>query len=154
MLNLVTHGLRVSTYIVISIPHSTISSLWEVPVDTHAHARTHTHTHTHINKALRYIAAPRELRRVRGNAGGGTTWWFCYEGCLHGVHAKQITTANIYMNATQWWRSHQWARSLNPYCFRIHCSIYSLVWSLYPNEANKPECELLLVSYCAQVKIK
>jgi hypothetical protein len=71
-------------------------------------------------KTLRYVYVPRQLERVRGNANEGVTWRLHYEGCLQGIHAKQITTENIYDNTTQQWRSSQWALELNHHLEMVH----------------------------------
>jgi hypothetical protein len=35
-----------------------------------------------------------------------------YKSCLQWIHAKQISTENIYESTTQQWRSHQWGPRL------------------------------------------
>jgi hypothetical protein len=59
----------------------------------------------------RYFSAPRQLQRYRGNANEGASWQLLtrasYESCLQGIHAKQVTTENIYESKTKLWRLHQ-----------------------------------------------
>jgi hypothetical protein len=41
-----------------------------------------------------------------------------------------------------------------PYCFRIHSQMYSLIWQIYPNEANKPGYRYIYIFDSAEATTK
>jgi hypothetical protein len=65
-----------------------------------------------------------------------------YKSCLQGIHAKQITTENIYKSTPQQWHSHQWMWRLNHHLqmFPVvtgYKARFTTVSLLHPNKANK-----------------
>jgi hypothetical protein len=82
----------------------------------HSTSKNRDPAHKHPKyKMLTYVSAPSQLEQVRNSTNGDAIWQLYYESCLEGIHAKQISTNNIYKSTTQQQPLHQWVWRSNHY---------------------------------------
>jgi hypothetical protein len=70
-------------------------------------------------ETLRSVSASLQLEWIRRNA-GGATWRLCYESCLQGINAKQVTTEDICEGTSRLWRSSKWTQKVNRHLEMVH----------------------------------